>query len=197
MSKYAENLNYVTGKYVRCLNNKRFLFFKGEPRRDEELVSLVVGKVYKLAPPEPNDGELLRVIDESGEDYLYPASYFEPLLINDEPATDSVTTHLPGSRAFFMPKPWPRINRSASCCVNGSKNGWTFRVSANVVNYQANVLFLLLPLPVVLVTLLCSVGRANSPDIVWRIDGNALPMALHWPSNSYARHTLKIQIIGC
>ena len=61
----------------------------------EELVRLIVGKVYKLTPPKPNDGNLLRVIDESGEDYLYPASYFEPLLINDEPATDSVTTHLP------------------------------------------------------------------------------------------------------
>lgn len=56
---------------------------------------LIVGKVYKLAPPEPNDGDLLRVIDESGKDYLYPASYFEPLVISDEPATDSVTTHLP------------------------------------------------------------------------------------------------------
>ena len=95
MSKYTENMNYLSRKYVRCLSNKRFLFFRDEPRRDEELVSLVVGKVYKLAPPEPNDGDLLRVIDESGEDYIYPASYFTPLIINDEPSTDSVTAHLP------------------------------------------------------------------------------------------------------
>lgn len=61
----------------------------------EELVRRIVGKVYKLTPPKPNDGNLLRVIDESGEDYLYPASYFEPLIINDGPATDSITTHLP------------------------------------------------------------------------------------------------------
>lgn len=66
-----------------------------EHRKGLAEVSLGVGKVYKLAPPKPSDGELLRVIDESGEDYLYPASYFEPLLINDEPATDSVMTHLP------------------------------------------------------------------------------------------------------
>ena len=95
MSKYTENMNYLTGRYVRCINNKRFIFFKDEPRQNEELASLIVGKVYKLAIPEPNDGDLLRVIDESGEDYLYPASYFEPLMINDELATDSVTTHLP------------------------------------------------------------------------------------------------------
>lgn len=95
MSKHTENMNYLTGRYVRYINNKRFIFFKDEPRQNEELASLIVGKVYKLAIPEPNDGDLLRVIDESGEDYLYPASYFDPLVMNDEPATDSVTTHLP------------------------------------------------------------------------------------------------------
>lgn len=95
MKQSVAEAGLLASRYVRCINNKRFLFFKDEPRTDEELVSLIVGKVYKLAPSEPNDGDLLRVIDESGEDYLYPASYFEPLTANGEKATESVTTHLP------------------------------------------------------------------------------------------------------
>jgi len=95
MTEHTEQIHILPGGYVRCISNKRFIFFKDEPRRDEELVSLIVGKVYKLAPPEANDGDLLRVIDESGEDYLYPASYFEPLIVNGELATESVMTHIP------------------------------------------------------------------------------------------------------
>jgi hypothetical protein len=77
------------------VNNKRFHFFKDEPRVDEELVRLSVGKVYKLAPPEANDGDLLRVIDESGEDYLYPAGYFEPFIIGEEQGTEAVIARVP------------------------------------------------------------------------------------------------------
>lgn len=82
-------------RYVRCINNKRFLFFKDEPIHDEELCRLIIGHVYKVAPPEANDGDALRVIDESGEDYLYPASYFEPLTINADKRNKAVTTHMP------------------------------------------------------------------------------------------------------
>ena len=41
---------------------------------------LVPGKVYRLARPERNDppGDL-RVVDESGEDYLYPRDWFVPV----------------------------------------------------------------------------------------------------------------------
>jgi hypothetical protein len=95
MNNQMEQKQVLSSGYVRCINNKRFIFFKDEPRRDEELVSLIVGKVYKLAPPEANDGDLLRVIDESGEDYLYPASYFEPLTVNGEQASETVITHIP------------------------------------------------------------------------------------------------------
>jgi hypothetical protein len=95
MNKKAEHRHVTPARYVRCLNNKRFIFFKDEPRVDEELVRLIVGKVYKLAPPEANDGDLLRVIDESGEDYLYPATYFEPLSISDEHGMEAVTAHVP------------------------------------------------------------------------------------------------------
>jgi hypothetical protein len=38
---------------------------------------LIVRKVYQVLPDERAEKKgLLRVIDESGEDYLYPASYF-------------------------------------------------------------------------------------------------------------------------
>jgi hypothetical protein len=45
--------------------------------RDGGLMDLEVGKLYCLLPPEPGDssGEV-RVVDDSGEDYLYPASWF-------------------------------------------------------------------------------------------------------------------------
>ncbi len=38
---------------------------------------LIVRKVYQVLPDEPAQQQgLLRIIDESGEDYLYPAGYF-------------------------------------------------------------------------------------------------------------------------
>ena len=42
-------------------------------------VSLVLDATYDTLPDDDAaKHELLRVIDESGEDYLYPASYFVP-----------------------------------------------------------------------------------------------------------------------
>jgi hypothetical protein len=43
---------------------------------------LEVRKVYEVLPDEAADKDnYLRVIDESGEDYLYPAEYFYPVEI--------------------------------------------------------------------------------------------------------------------
>jgi hypothetical protein len=54
--------------YVVCLEH-------GEYEAD-----LLVGKIYRTAKPEKNDRPVdLRVIDESGEDYLYPAKWFVPV----------------------------------------------------------------------------------------------------------------------
>ena len=52
-------------QFAVCLNNKDYP------------VSLELHKIYRILPDEEakNDGDL-RVIDETGEDYLYPASYF-------------------------------------------------------------------------------------------------------------------------
>ncbi len=40
-------------------------------------VSLIPGKVYRILPdPKAAKDDLVRIIDESGEDYLYDKSYF-------------------------------------------------------------------------------------------------------------------------
>lgn len=44
-------------------------------RKGEE-EDLEVRKAYPVLPAQPNEVGFLRVIDESGEDYLYPADYF-------------------------------------------------------------------------------------------------------------------------
>ncbi len=82
--------------YVRCINNKQFIRFKGEALPDAPIYGLEIGRIYKFALPEANDDDMLRVIDGSGEDYLYPASYFESLeLGNNGHATKTVTAHVP------------------------------------------------------------------------------------------------------
>ena len=56
------------GKFVVCLKNKGFE------------VSLERRKIYQVLPDsDAGKHRQLRVIDESGEDYLYPASYFTPI----------------------------------------------------------------------------------------------------------------------
>jgi hypothetical protein len=56
--------NTSLARFAICLKNKA-------------CEDLVVRKVYPILPDERAEkGKYLRVIDESGEDYLYPASYF-------------------------------------------------------------------------------------------------------------------------
>ena len=55
-------------KFVICLQNKGYE------------VSLEPRKIYQvLQDPDAAKHRQLRVIDESGEDYLYPKSYFAPI----------------------------------------------------------------------------------------------------------------------
>jgi hypothetical protein len=43
-------------------------------------IDLQIGKVYRTAQPEKNDPEeMLRLVDDSGEDYLYPVAWFVPV----------------------------------------------------------------------------------------------------------------------
>ena len=55
----------IVGKIVVCIRNTGYE------------VSLERRKIYSLLPdPEARKHKLLRVVDESGEDYLYPEGYF-------------------------------------------------------------------------------------------------------------------------
>ena len=55
----------MNAKRVTCINNEGYA------------VSLIVGKTYDVCPEEKGTKYgLIRVMDETGEDYLYPASYF-------------------------------------------------------------------------------------------------------------------------
>ncbi|MBT9149025.1 MAG: hypothetical protein AAGB97_04015 [Dehalococcoidia bacterium] len=60
-----KSVKSLPGKFAICVNNADYP------------VSLELHKLYGLVPDEEaeRDGDL-RVIDESGEDYLYPAEYF-------------------------------------------------------------------------------------------------------------------------
>lgn len=64
-------------KYVRCVKNEGFIYDQNGKPFDDILDDLALGQVYRVAPPVKNDGPMLRVVDESGEDYLYPPDYFE------------------------------------------------------------------------------------------------------------------------
>jgi len=56
-------------------------------RNDDYPASLEVRKVYRvIADPEAEHREHMRVVDESGEDYLYPAGYFVPITLPDAAA---------------------------------------------------------------------------------------------------------------
>ena len=59
-----------TSQFVVCINNE------GYP------ASLELHKIYRVVPDKAvaADGDF-RVIDESGEDYLYPVSYFAPIKV--------------------------------------------------------------------------------------------------------------------
>ncbi|MFQ5606097.1 MAG: hypothetical protein ACE5HS_22725 [bacterium] len=60
--------NHPRTQFVVCIKN------------DSYLASLELRKIYQLLPD--NDAEkhnLIRIVDESGEDYLYPADFFVPI----------------------------------------------------------------------------------------------------------------------
>lgn len=52
--------------------------------RKAEDEDLELRKVYRILPAAPNENGFMRVIDESGEDYLYPANYFVTLELPKE-----------------------------------------------------------------------------------------------------------------
>lgn len=58
----------LTAQYLLCINN------------DSYAASLDVRKVYRQIPdPVAEARKFVRIIDESGEDYLFPANRFIPI----------------------------------------------------------------------------------------------------------------------
>jgi hypothetical protein len=54
-----------SNRYVVCVKNRDYP------------ASLELRKIYKVVPDKPAAGHgLLRILDESGDDYLYPADHF-------------------------------------------------------------------------------------------------------------------------
>ena len=59
---------------MACFAHPRFAICL---RNEDYAASLELHKLYRVLPdPEAAAHDRLRVIDESGEDYLYPADYF-------------------------------------------------------------------------------------------------------------------------
>ena len=60
----------TTPEFVVCINNADYP------------VSLELHKIYRVLPDKDASAEGdIRIIDESGEDYLYPASNFVPIQV--------------------------------------------------------------------------------------------------------------------
>lgn len=63
-------MNKDATRYALCVGN------------EGNEVSLELLKLYRVVEPEPNDpADWVRVVDESGEDYIYPAASFVPLTL--------------------------------------------------------------------------------------------------------------------
>ncbi len=65
-----------TDQWVVCANDAGF--------GDFSAADLIIGKCYAVLT---NENDWLRIVDESGEDYLYPAAWFVPVALSPEAAT--------------------------------------------------------------------------------------------------------------
>lgn len=83
-------------KYLRCLKNDTYF----QEDLADTFVDLKVGQIYKQLPVSAREAEsgFVRVVDGSGEAYLYPTDYFEAILTNGTgivgSADQQVTVHL-------------------------------------------------------------------------------------------------------
>jgi hypothetical protein len=60
-------------RFVLCIDNKGYE------------ASLIPRKIYQVIPDEPAEQDgLVRVKDESGEDYLFHANHFVPIQVSQE-----------------------------------------------------------------------------------------------------------------
>ena len=65
-------------KFVVCVSREGF----GEFSADD----LTLGRLYEVKAPNDSHG-MLRVIDDSGEDYLYPSALFETVEVQEKTAS--------------------------------------------------------------------------------------------------------------
>lgn len=81
-------------QYVRCVKNDTYF----QEDLADTFVELQIGRVYKRLPlyPEEQDSGMVRIVDDSGEAYLFPEDYFESYTPNGKNhATETITTHVP------------------------------------------------------------------------------------------------------
>jgi hypothetical protein len=63
----------MNARYVMCVAN------------EGNEVSLTLHKVYRVIPDERGEKhKMIRIVDDTGEDYLFPASAFVPVQIPEE-----------------------------------------------------------------------------------------------------------------
>ncbi|MFZ1642407.1 MAG: hypothetical protein WAV07_13465 [Candidatus Contendobacter sp.] len=62
-------------QFVVCVNTADFGDFSAD--------DLLLSKCYEVLATE---GDWIRIVDESGEDYLYPAEWFVPVALSQEAA---------------------------------------------------------------------------------------------------------------
>ncbi len=105
-------------QYAKCVNNKTY--FEGD-LADTFEPELIIGKVYKVLPLSSSErkGSIIRVIDGSGESYLYPQDYFELIDYNgvNGKGTSSVTVHLSNLLKGILHAEAIAANKSMSALV--------------------------------------------------------------------------------
>jgi hypothetical protein len=63
----------MSAKFVMCIDNK------------SHPIDLTLHKVYRILPDEKGEKHgWIRIVDDTGEDYLYPARKFVPVQIPEE-----------------------------------------------------------------------------------------------------------------
>ena len=65
-------------KFVVCISR--------EDCGDLSTDDLTLGRLYEVVKP-ADSHDMIRIIDDSGEDYLYPQCLFEPVEVQEETAT--------------------------------------------------------------------------------------------------------------
>ena len=77
-----------TTLYLRCVKNETLFDEDKSPTFEADLV---IGQIYKALPTSEAERShgMVRVMDGSGEAYLYPADYFEPVAMNGTQTADS------------------------------------------------------------------------------------------------------------